>query len=132
MEKWQKDFFEMIETVADEVEHFFQDISEIVDSVVDLSEEITEQVYNTLSTELFDQYLNDFAEPWFEVYWDLEEFVGEAEHSFPYRVDPSSEQYSACIGCRNYHGQVYSENLLVCGMHPYGWDGENCPDWEKE
>jgi len=22
--------------------------------------------------------------------------------------------------------------LLVCAMHPHGWEDENCPDWEKE
>jgi hypothetical protein len=20
---------------------------------------------------------------------------------------------------------------LVCGMYPYGWDGDKCPDWES-
>lgn len=130
MEKWQKDFFEMLETVADEVERFFQGVSEIVDSVVDFSEEVSEQVHNTLSVE-FDQYLNDLAEPLFEVYWELE-FVGEAEHPFPYRIEPSAELHPACVGCRHYHGQVYNDNLLVCGMHPYGWDGGDCPDCEQE
>ncbi|AFZ29623.1 hypothetical protein ABN584_00970 [Gloeocapsa sp. BRSZ] len=130
MEKWQKDFFEMLETVADEVERFFQGVSEVVDSVFEISEEITEQVHYTIATEI-DQYLNDLADPLLEVYWDLEEFVGEAEHSFPYEVEPSLEKNAACIGCRYYHGQVYSGNLLVCAMHPYGWDDNNCPDWEQ-
>ncbi|MUL37939.1 hypothetical protein [Gloeocapsopsis dulcis] len=129
MEKWQKDFFEMLETVADEVERFFQGVSEVVDSVFEISEEITEQVHNTITIEI-DQYLNDLADPLLEVYWELEEFVGEAEHSFPYEIEPSPEQNPACIGCHHYHGQVYNGNLLVCAMHPYGWDDKDCPDWE--
>jgi len=35
----------------------------------------------------------------------------------------------ACQGCKNYHGEVYGEILLVCAMHPYGWENEACPDY---
>lgn len=38
----------------------------------------------------------------------------------------------ACVGCTNYHGQTYAGNRLICGVHPYGWEGDNCPDWEEE
>lgn len=131
MEKWQKDFFEILETVADEVEHFFLGVSETVDSFFDITEEIAEQVQNTLVTEL-DQYFNELAEPIFEVYWELEEVMGEVDQPFPYPVEPTAQTHPACIGCRNYHGQVYGGNILVCGMHPYGWEDENCPDWEEE
>jgi hypothetical protein len=36
-----------------------------------------------------------------------------------------------CSGCSNYHGLVYGENLLVCGVHPYGVDAnaDRCPDY---
>ena len=131
MEKWQKDLFEMLETVADEVERFFLGVTEMVDAIFELSEEITEQVQNTMVIEI-DQYLNDLAEPIFEVYWELEEVVGEVDQHFPYTVEPTPEEHPACVGCHQYHGQVYGGNLLVCGMHPYGWEGENCPDWEQE
>jgi len=130
MEKWQKDFFEILETVADEVEHFFLGVTEVVDSFFEITEEITEQVQNTLVTEL-DQYLNELAEPIFEVYWELEEVIGEVDQPFPYTVEPTRQEHPACIGCSHYHGQVYGGNLLVCGMHPYGWEDENCPDWEQ-
>ena len=88
-----------------------------------------EQVQNTIVTEI-DQYFNELAEPLFEVYWELEEFVGETDQ-FPYPVEPTAQNQPACIGCRNYHGQVYGGNLLVCGMHPSGWEDEHCPDWEQ-
>ncbi len=131
MEQWQKNLFEMLETVADEVEQFFVGVSEIVETLFELSEEITDQVQTTIATEI-DQYLNELAEPLFEVYWELEEIVGEVEQPFPYTVEPTLEEHSACIGCHHYHGQVYGGNLLVCGMHPSGWEGENCPDWEQQ
>jgi len=131
MEKWQKDFFEILETVADEIEHFFLGVTEVVDSFFEITEEITEQVQNTIVTEL-DQYLNELAEPIFEVYWELEEVIGEVDQPFPYTVEPTRQEHPACIGCSQYHGQVYGGNLLVCGMHPYGWEDENCPDWEQK
>ncbi|MBH8555185.1 hypothetical protein I8751_23105 [Nostocaceae cyanobacterium CENA357] len=132
MEQWQKDLTEIIETVADEVELFFLGMSEMVDAFFDLTEEITEQVHSTFITEV-DQYLQDLAEPIFsEAYWDLEDIMSDLDPGFPYEVEPTREQNSACIGCNNYHGQVYGGNLLVCAMHPHGWDDESCPDWERE
>lgn len=132
MEKWQKEFWDMIETVADEVESLFLGMTQMVDSFFELTEEITEQVQNTIATEL-EQYLQELADPIMEVYWELEDIVvDDVDLGFPYSVEPSSEKNPACIGCRHYHGQVYSGNLLVCGMHPYGWEDENCPDWEQE
>ncbi|MBD2302860.1 hypothetical protein [Nostoc sp. FACHB-190] len=38
-------------------------------------------------------------------------------------------QPAVCIGCANYHGQDYVEELLICAIHPYGWDGVSCPDF---
>jgi hypothetical protein len=50
------------------------------------------------------------------------------------RVD--SSRPLTCQGCVHYHGRAYgfkrSRTLLICGFHPYGWEGENCPDWEEE
>jgi len=41
----------------------------------------------------------------------------------------------ACKGCRHFHGQTYfgekGASTLICGMHPYGWQHENCPDYES-
>lgn len=130
MEKWQKDFFEVMETVADEVDQFFHGVTEMMESFFEITEEITEQVQNTIVTEI-DQYLDDLTEPIFEIYWELEEVIG-TDQPFPYPVEPTQQEHPACIGCCHYHGQVYNNNLLVCGMHPYGWEDENCPDWEQE
>lgn len=43
---------------------------------------------------------------------------------------------AACLGCANYHGQAYGLQktqrvMLVCAMHPYGWQAAlPCPDWD--
>ena len=131
MEKWQKDLFEILETLADGVEHFYDEASQMVETFLAVSEEITEQVQSTISTEI-EQYLHELTEPFLEIYWELEEVIGEVDQPFPYPVEPTREQNPACINCRHYHGQVYSGNLLVCGMHPYGWEDKNCPDWEED
>ncbi|RAM50318.1 hypothetical protein BLD44_001470 [Mastigocladus laminosus UU774] len=132
MENWQKDFWEMVQTVSDEVEGFFLGISEMVDAFVEVTEEVTEELQNTIAVEI-DQYFQELTEPFLEMYWELEDVMGDdLDPGFPYPVEPSAEKNPACIGCYHYHGQAYGGNLLVCGMHPYGWDGDNCPDWQSE
>lgn len=131
MEKWQKDLIEMIETVAGEVDRFFLDMGDAVDAFFELTEEITEELQSSIVAEV-DQYLQEWAEPILEIYWELEEVVADGDPGFPYAVEATLEKNPACIGCSNYHGQAYGGNLLVCGMHPHGWDDQSCPDWEKE
>nr|AEU11000.1 hypothetical protein [Nostoc sp. 152] len=131
MEQWQKDLIEVVEVVADEVERFFLGMNDMVDAFFELTEEITEQIESSIATEV-DLYLQDIAEPILDIYWELEDIVADVDSGFPYSVEPTAEQNPACIGCRNYHGNVYSGNLLVCGIHPHGWDDANCPDWEQE
>ncbi|MBD2438346.1 hypothetical protein [Nostoc sp. FACHB-110] len=131
MEEWQKDLMGIMETVAEEVDRFFQGMSEMVDAFFDLTEELTEQAQNNLAAEV-EQYLQEISAPLLEIYWDLEDVVIDADPGFPYTVEATPEQNPACIGCTNYHGQVYGGNLLVCAMHPHGWDDGNCPDWEQE
>lgn len=38
----------------------------------------------------------------------------------------------ACRGCQHYHGRVYGGHQLICGMHPYGVEGDYCDDWQAE
>jgi hypothetical protein len=102
----------------------------MVDAFFELTEEITFEVQNNIAAEI-DQYLQELAEPLMEVYWELEDVVADVDPGFPYQVEATAEKNPACIGCSNYHGQAYGGNLLVCAMHPHGWDDENCPDWEK-
>lgn len=129
MEQWQKDLINMMETVADQVEQFFLGMNDMVDAFFEITEEITEQVQNTVTTEI-DQFLEELAEPILEIYWELEDIVEELHPDFPYAEEATPEKNAVCMGCVHYHGQVYGGNLLVCGMHPYGWDDEHCPDKE--
>jgi hypothetical protein len=122
MEEWSKSIFEVVESMADMVDEFFVGVTEIV-------EVISEEIHNTVGVEI-DQYLQDMFEPIAEIYAELEELIGDTDTTFAYPVEPTPERHPACIGCQNYHGQVYSGNLLVCAIHPSGWETEDCPDWE--
>ena len=47
-------------------------------------------------------------------------------------VEPLLQNYPACVGCRNFCGQTYGGNTLVCAMHPFGPEEErHCPDWDS-
>lgn len=123
MQDWPKDFFDMLESVAYEIEQFFNGVVEIADS-------LAEQLQTTMGEEL-DECLQELFEPLADIYSEFEEVMGETDTSFTYTVEPTPEKHPACVGCHHYHGQVYGGNLLVCGMHPYGWEEGNCPDWQS-
>ncbi|MGB5970666.1 MAG: hypothetical protein WBG70_20305 [Spirulinaceae cyanobacterium] len=128
MEDWSKDALEILETVTDEVEQFFQDFSDGLDSVAD-------EFYQAVTTEV-DVFWQEVLEPFLGNEFEFEE-QDEDIYSFHIytplvnRLEPTTSKNPACIGCRHYHGHIYNGNLLVCGMHPYGWEEESCPDWEN-
>lgn len=125
MEEWPKDIFEVLESVASMVDEFFLGVTEVV-------EVFANEVQDAVGIDV-DQCLQDMFEPIIEIYAELEEIVGETEETYyySYPVEPTSEKNPACVGCRHYHGQIYGGNLFVCGMHPYGWETDSCPDWES-
>ena len=47
------------------------------------------------------------------------------------KITATTNVHPACIGCQHYHGRVYNNSILVCGMHPYGADTPDCSDWES-
>lgn len=59
----------------------------------------------------------------------LEQGVDQVVRRTEQMVDPIVNEHRVCIGCRHYHGRAYGGEMLICGMHPYGCEGESCPDW---
>jgi hypothetical protein len=142
MEDWSKDFFEGMENAVSEVEHFFSDVTdefvEMVEFLAKVSEEFAEQVQNNLVNDI-DGFFNEFEgvfseliEPIIGICRDFDSEFDRVDLSLVTYVDPSPIQQPACRGCRNYHGQVYGGNLLVCAMHPMGVESDSCPDWEAD
>jgi hypothetical protein len=115
MESWQKDLFAIIEVVAQEAEQLF---CEFIEAVEEVAAEI-------------DQALTDTLEPVLEIFLELDETMDEVTQSIGQRGYPVLQEHPACVGCCHYHGEIYGGNLLVCGMHPYGYESDTCPDWQS-
>ncbi|MGF1486389.1 MAG: hypothetical protein ACFBSE_04675 [Prochloraceae cyanobacterium] len=134
MEKWQQDFLATIELVTVECQALFNNVSELLDTVVAEGKDSLEDVANDLENLIFAEIESffdsitpeDFEREYFEV--SLEELDEDMDLYLNPKVEPTQEKHPACIGCSNYHGRIYGGNLLVCAMHPYGWEDENCPD----
>jgi hypothetical protein len=135
MEGWLPDFLQQLETFASEIEQLWTQVAKDIDAIasefVEVSEEIAEQIHRTIETEI-EQHCIDFIDPILETFLGFESaFEDAAQPVVHHTVEPILNNHPACVGCRHYHGQVYSGVPLICGMHPYGWDGEQCPDWES-
>jgi hypothetical protein len=149
MEDWQKDLITILETVQSDFEEFCNHLTIAAETAAeDISEGLDNfviEIENTLNREVedflegIDNFVLELLEPLIDQPEELEPTIYldlnlNTESDFDFdtpKVQPNSQQYSACVGCSNYHGKVYGGNLLVCAIHPYGWDDNNCPDWEK-
>lgn len=125
MDDWQKEFWQMLDDFSLGVENFFQDVSQAI-----------EEFHTEIATDL-EVFLQDLLPSEFEEFLEEIDFfpdISELDTDFLLnpKVEPNLSTHAACIGCHHYHGRIYGDNLLVCGMHPYGWDGDTCPDWEKD
>jgi len=131
MDDWSQAWLETVEQVAKDFEDFCTEIGQVVEAIAaELQAELARDLDRWLDHWFGEDWLND---DWFETasfYLDLDETSATADAPFAKRLPASASHQPACIGCHHYHGYVYGGNLLVCGMHPYGWSGEVCPDWE--
>jgi hypothetical protein len=129
MDNWQMDLLEIVEAVTEIVEQYLQEVGQAIGA-------IAEQVEIEIIAEI-EYFVEEFWEPTGEAGTrNLEEgdpfpdLFSDADPFFNPKVEATPETHPACVGCCHYHGRIYSGNLLVCAMHPYGWDDANCPDWE--
>ena len=149
MEDWQKNWWEILEKTASDIEKLIEDIGDAVElftnEVEETIEDFVEQLQESLVSEI-DKCVEDIVETLIDVSIEteiiiledieradnLDYFSEELDFIGIHREQPNLDKNPACIGCRHYHGRIYSGNLLVCGMHPYGWTDDNCPDWEHK
>lgn len=151
MDEWQQNWWEIIEKTASDVEKLIDDVGTAVESFAEEVEESVDSFVEQLQESFFSE-VDRCAEEIFDTIVDLtditiEEIIIFEDIDYPDNFDyfsdeldfigirkekPSLHKNPACIGCQHYHGRAYNGNLLVCGMHPYGWTDDNCPDWEKK
>jgi len=134
IENWTKEFFAFCDAINQEIEGFFAEMEQMAAEFPQTLDEAVQEVETTLSEEL-EVFWQDCEEiwDWFDSDFDRsEEEDNDSEFMMTSKVNPDQNTHPACQGCHHYHGYVYGGNLFVCGMHPYGWEDENCPDWERE
>lgn len=138
MDNWQNEWFKLLETTAIEVEQFFGDIAkdleDATDALIQFSAEITDQFYEAIAPSLnqFDEQMEEWMEPIVQALVGFDTTLSETAAPLTRTVEPILNEHPVCVGCRNYHGQVYGNTMLVCALHPYGVpEGEaTCPDKE--
>ncbi len=133
MEGWSHGFSQAIEQMIRDVENFLADVAEDLNDMIDGFAEVTEELADQFQqvTAQVEEGLNTLVDPILEAYLGFEITVENSIQPITHTVDPILNNHSACVGCRNYHGHSYNGNLLICAMHPYGWEDEKCPDWES-
>lgn len=138
MSDWQKDFTEIWEAITQLAEEF--NVA-ILDAVEEFADAVATEL-ELISAEAKEIQEEVFQAGWFdELFTNPEQFFNflndsENNDEWPIYYEPRQAAtetcHPACVGCCNYNGTTFGGNLLVCGFHPYGWDGDSCPDWEQQ
>ncbi|MEL6553664.1 MAG: hypothetical protein AAFQ63_09435 [Cyanobacteria bacterium J06621_11] len=146
MDEWLKQLQASLHEAAKDSSDWFADVSQQsndvieawVASSIETLESVEKSVENAVTPALEDAlesfdtrvdeavdasivFLNEEFTPWIE----------ETAAPLTRTVNPWLQHHPACIGCKFYHGTAYGDEMLVCGMHPYGPDDRNCEDWES-
>ena len=130
MENWQRELLEIVETVTEAVEQCFQEFGQAIEAIAEQVEvEIIAEI--EYFTEEFWESPRETPDGYLEEIEFFQDFFSEPNTFVNPKIEPTGETHPACIDCCHYHGRSYSGNLLVCAMHPYGWDEPDCPDWQK-
>ncbi|MEB3309926.1 MAG: hypothetical protein VKJ02_06800 [Snowella sp.] len=125
------DLSSFLEAIASSLEDFMADVQQTVEEVAESIHQEIGQELEDFWRELIAPFINLEMEE--EIHFNFEEdFNGESDLWLNPKVEPTGMIHPACVGCANYHGRVYNNSLLVCGMHPYGVEADHCPDWEEK
>ncbi|PSB12600.1 hypothetical protein C7B76_22035 [filamentous cyanobacterium CCP2] len=138
MDDWQDEWMKTLETVANDIGQFFQDVGkgmeETVDALIELTDEMAEEVERAVSPGLnqLDRQIDEWIDPILFALSGLGSSIDQAVEPMAHTVEPMLNQHPVCVGCRHYHGQSYNGVMFVCAMHPYGMmdDADTCPDKE--
>ncbi|MEL6931305.1 MAG: hypothetical protein AAFO95_22185 [Cyanobacteria bacterium J06600_6] len=141
MNDWQDEWWKQVEKTAAEMEEFFAEVGKATESLVDEVGENLDSFLEQLPINLV-QEVDTFIQEFVEVIVsttdeidaalsnDWDDFIDDDFTRVDYHT-PSTQSNPACVDCVNYHGHAYNGNLLVCAMHPSGYQGNDCPDWSK-
>ncbi|MBE9159335.1 hypothetical protein IQ265_21240 [Nodosilinea sp. LEGE 06152] len=105
-----------------------------IDRIVDELNHVVEPWRFTLNTQVDDvvDQLDEILGPLVTGLSGIDQWFEEVSSPINNTVEPLLQNYPACVGCRNFCGQTYGGNTLVCAMHPFGPEEERqCPDWDS-
>jgi hypothetical protein len=134
MDNWTKEFFAFCDAINQEMENFFIEVEQFTAEFPQSLDAVVQEVEASVTEEL-EEFWQEWEELWASLDSDYdwsEDWENDSDFVITSKVNPDQNTHPACQGCRHYHGYIYGGTLFVCGMHPYGWEDENCPDWERE
>jgi hypothetical protein len=99
----------------------------LVDQVIDIGVEALGIAPRSELEATADRWSQELINLLFGLEDGVEQIIRRTEQT----VDPLINEHKVCVGCRHYHGQAYGGEMLVCGMHPYGCQTDQCTDWES-
>lgn len=159
MDDWSERLWRSLDAIAQDTETWLQrmgdHLAEASNAFLDATDDWADELQRSLDPEvnrLVDE-INRAVEPWEEavdaqvmdaseqinqvidpvmdaLVVSLGQWVETISAPVHSTVEPMVQNQPTCVGCRHYYGQAHGGNLLVCAMHPYGPEGEKCPDYE--
>ncbi|MGY6530995.1 MAG: hypothetical protein ACXITR_13810 [Cyanobacterium sp.] len=156
MDNWEKQLINWLNQAENNFNNFCEEITQEIEKTANNTElfidNLTQEIENKIPKEIDDFLLqvDEFVEEC--VVFLTDEILANILEDFPpnqpsgedteldnniiwfdeEKITPDEHFHPACVGCANYHGRRYNGNLLVCGIHPYGWNDEHCPDWKDQ
>lgn len=140
MDEWLKQLQADLHEAAKDSSDWFAEVSkqsnEAIDAAVEASVSTLESVDKAIAPALDqfgDQLVNqmDSAVDASVIFIEqqLTPWIEQTSAPLTNTAMPWLQNHTACIGCKHYHGTAYGEEMLVCGMHPYGPEERTCTDW---
>ncbi|MGB3201254.1 MAG: hypothetical protein WBA99_10140 [Nodosilinea sp.] len=124
----------LVQTTDQWVDQVQEAIDPEIDRIVDELNHVVEPFQFTLNVQIDDvvDQLDDILGPLVTGLSGLDQWFEEVASPINSTVEPLLQNYPACVGCRNFYGQSFGGNTLVCAMHPFGPEAEQqCPDWDS-
>lgn len=140
MNDWHDDWWKQLAKTATEVENFWAEVGEATELAVEEASENLSLLFEQFQADVvgeLDNFVQNFVDVIIttseeidaSIFDEWEDFSDDNFTNISYH-QPSAHSHPACINCVHYHGQAYNGNLLVCAMHPFGSEENDCPDWE--
>ncbi len=141
-ERWLDNLVDQLASASDALvqttDRWAEQVQEAIDPEIDRIvvefNHVVEPLRVTVNAEIDDvaDELNEILGPLLAGLSGIDQWFEEVSGPFNSTVEPLLQNYPVCVGCRNFCGQSYGGNTLVCAMHPFGPEEESqCSDWES-